>query len=680
MTTNSAVLAWIDEIKALVKAEKEIWIDGSREQSEELKQLAVDSGLIKPLNQKKLPGCVLHRTSVTDAARSEKRTFICYNNKEDAGPTNNWCEPSKMYSELKTVFDGIMSNRTMYIIPFCLGNPDSPLCRAGVMITDSIYVVLNTLLLTRCGKTAVDYLDNCGDNWFKGLHSIGTTRTLRPQSEDNRYICHFPEDNAVWAANTGYGVSAFLSKKSIALRLISRKAYEEGWFAEHMAVIEIERPGKKEPFYIAAAFPAGAGKTSLAMMEVSPVYAEKGYKVRCVSEDVAWLKKGADGRLWAVNPETGIFGALPGVSAASNPNVIAAAQKDAIYTNTAHRLDDNTVWWEGMTDEEIVNAVNWRGNPWDNLRPEVPENEEDGENLSEQTGDSENSETEINDNDYSDDINQDDFEKEDDEDDEEEIAEEITDEIDDDEIITDSPLLAATHPLKRGAHSGSRFTASIHGCPNLSEKWDSPEGVPISAIVFGGRRTKSVPLVYQSFDWVHGVFVGTILGTESVNPIKPSAAVVRREPMAMMQFCGYNMGDYWTHWLKLGKKLGRNAPKIFNVNWFKNGLNNKPLWPGFGENIRVLDWIIRRTENNPDRPGIIETAVGYVPKAEDIDISGIEAPDFSAETLKNLLSVDKALWKEDVNGVKQLYSKFGDKLPEVLKDQLVDLEKRLMNS
>ncbi|MCL1903640.1 MAG: phosphoenolpyruvate carboxykinase (GTP) [Oscillospiraceae bacterium] len=671
MTTNPAILNWVSEIKALVKPEKEIWIDGTKEQAAELKRIATEAGILTPLNQEKLPGCTLHRTTVADAARSEQRTFICCEEKEEAGPSNNWKHSDEAYEELRELFKGVMEKRTMYVIPFCLGHPDSPLCRAGIKITDSIYVVLNTVILARCGKSAIDLLDNCGENWFRGLHSTGNRD---PKGEDNRYICHFPKDNSVWAINTGYGVNAFLSKKSISLRLASRLAKAEGWLAEHMAIIEVEKPDG-DVIYLAAAFPSGAGKTSLAMLDLPETYTKKGYKVRCISEDIAWLKKGTDGRLWAFNPESGVFGSLPGINAASNPNIIAMASKNTIYANTALNLDDNTVWWEGMNDEEITNAIDWRGNPWDNIRPEMPE-------IPVQADDEAYDEADEND-DYLDDAIDDEDIDNNDEDDIGDDTQDDDNEDDDDEADDErSASSYLTVNTKRGAHSGSRFTAALEECACLSEKWNGAEGVPISAIIFGGRRSKAVPLVYQAFDWTHGVFVGSILGTESVTPAKPNSPVVRREPMAMLRYCGYNMGDYWKHWLKMGKRLGRNAPKIFNVNWFKMGPNGKPLWPGFGENIRVLDWIIRRVETKAGavKPGIIESPVGYVPKAEDIDISGLEGLDFTVETIQSLLYVDKILWKEDVNGAKQLYAKFGERLPEELKEQLIDLEKRLMNA
>ncbi|MCL2070957.1 MAG: phosphoenolpyruvate carboxykinase (GTP) [Oscillospiraceae bacterium] len=705
MTTNPTVLNWVEEIKSLVKPEKEVWIDGSKEQIEELRQLAAESGVIKPLNPEKLPGCAIHRTSALDAARTEKRTFICCDKKEEAGPTNNWKNPDEAYFELSRLFEGVMENRTMYIIPFCLGVPDSPLFRAGVKITDSIYVALNTVMLARTGKIAVDYLDalctpvslgateeaesaevsqtaetfdssksddnpellktpyyargSRANDWFKGLHSVGAPQH---DGKDNRYICHFPEDNSVWAINTSYSAAAFLSKKAVALRLMSRRAKREGWLAEHMAIIEV-RDSDGDVTYIAAAFPSGTGKTSLAMMNLPEVYKQRGYQVRCISEDIAWLKKGADGRLYATNPEIGVFGMLPSVNAESNPNVIATAQKNAIFTNVAHLLDDNTVWWEGMNDEEISNAIDWRGEPWDNIDDESPE---DSANSIEGDVDT-------------DAVSRDDLKKADSGDNDD------NDEEEGDEIETTSRTTVSIYNqpyVKRGAHSNSRFTAPIENCPCLSPEFNSPEGVPISAIIFGGRRTKAIPLVYQSFDWVHGVFMGSVLGTESAKLVKPSAIVVRRDPMAMLRYCGYNMADYWRHWLKMGKRLGRNAPKIFNVNWFKIGADNKAVWPGFGENIRVLDWIIRRISEKPGREkcGIIESPVGYMPKAEDIDITGLESEEFGIQTVESLLYIDKTVWKEDVNGIKQLYAKFGDKLPDELKEQLVDLEKRLLNA
>jgi phosphoenolpyruvate carboxykinase (GTP) len=678
MTTNPTVLNKVEEIQALVKPENVVWIDGTAEQITELTQQAVDSGVMKPLNSDKLPGCMLHRTSINDAARTEQRTFVCTENAAEAGPANNWLKPREAKTKLNELFNGIMTGRTMYVIPILLGNPQSPLCKAGVEITDSVFVVLNTVVLTKCGKEAITLLDSLVGRdtlgtpqedlntpqdepsipqWFFGVHSMGVNNPRFPNpnpetKEDNRYICHFPQENSVWAINTGYGANAFLSKKSMALQLASITAKQEGWLAEHMMILELEDPSG-ELTYIAAAFPSGCGKTTLAMMDVPQIYAEKGYKIRCVSDDVAWLRKGQDGRLWAINPETGIFGCAPGVNAKTSPNVFAAAQKNTIFTNVVHNLDDDTVWWEGMTaDNEqpsIENALDWRGNEFkfEEIIIDVAGNIEGSDNsdsfdtpqADEYPEDSENGEA----------------------------------------AEAPEQSASAVRPLtivKKGAHPNSRFTAPITNCPNLSPKYGNPEGVPISAIIFGGRRSKAVPLVYQSFDWEHGVFVGTVLGTEPI--IAPgtgsNSSSIRRDPMAMLSYCGYNMADYWQHWLKMGKKLGRNAPKIFNVNWFKAGEDGVPIWPGFGENIRVLEWVLKRLKQ---KCSIVETPLGYSPKAEDIDLEGL---DLDAEKLKTLFSVDKLQWKEDVNSIKQFYAKFGNRLPEKLKEQLIDFEKRLVNS
>jgi phosphoenolpyruvate carboxykinase (GTP) len=627
MTTNPAVLNQVDEIKALTKPEKVVWIDGSTEQIERLRQLAVDTGLITPLNAEKLPGCVLHRTRQGDAARAEARTFICTETKEEAGVANNYACPDEMHTRLNEMFDGVMSGRTMYVIPFRLGD------RFGIEITDSVYVVLNTVILADCG--ADSKIPDSG--FFFGVHSMGSEGV---PTEDNRYICHFPAENAVWAINTGFGASAFLTKESFSLKLASCIARKEGWLAEHMAILEIETPGEtgSEITYIAAAFPSGCGKTTLAMLDLPQSYAEKGYKVRCIGDDVAWLRKGKDGRLWAINPESGIFGLAPGLNAEKSPSVLASAQKNSIFTNVVHDTDNNTVWWEHLGSEASENLLDWKGNPW--IMPEIPAEEDDDE------------------------------------------LEAGLPALEDAEVIespdvVDSEAELAIPPVKvektvRGAHSNSRFTAPIADCPSLSPAYERAEGVPISAIIFGGRRSKTVPLVYQSFDWEHGVFVGSILGSETAG-----VNTVRRDPMAMLPYCGYNMADYWAHWLKMGKKLGPKAPRIFNVNWFKHGDDKKPVWPGYGENIRVLDWVVRRVTSSR-RCGIVESPVGYLPKIEDIDLEGLPES-FTGETVKFLLAVEKAQWKEDVNAVKQFYAKFGTQLPDKLREQLIDLEKRLLN-
>jgi len=573
------------------------------------------------------------------------------------------------------------------VIPFLLGNPgESAPYKAGIEITDSIYVVLNMVVLAKCGKVAADVLDSIissreaevdtesdtdtgtDTDWYLGVHSTGSDI---PQSEDNRYICHFPNENEVWAVNTGFGVNAFLTKESIALRLASCTARKEGWLAEHMAILEIQTPTEGDPknpktTYIAAAFPSGCGKTSLAMLDVPKSYADRGYKVRCISEDIAWLKKGKDGRLWAANPEAGIFGLAFGLNGESNPNVLTAANKDSIFTNTAFNSDDDTVWWENLNNlkdsEESANLLDWKGNEFkfEEILSQVEDDIEDDIIDDFAVVDEVDDYVEV-----------DDFEQQFEQDDGFGEAHE-TAAVDGAAEPVKPKATPKPAPARRAAHSNSRFTVPITNCPNLSEKYGDADGVPISAIVFGGKRSKTVPLVYQAFDWEHGVFVGSVLGSE---PTTGSSNTVRRDPMAMLPYCGYNMADYWRHWLKMGKKLGRNAPKVFNVNWFKIGENGTPVWPGYGENIRVLDWIVERVSSK--KFSIIETPVGYTPKAVDIDIDGLEG--MNDELLIKLLSVEKAPWKEDVNSVKQFYAKFGDKLPEELKKQLIDLEKRLMN-
>ncbi|MCL2633972.1 MAG: phosphoenolpyruvate carboxykinase (GTP) [Oscillospiraceae bacterium] len=590
MTKNQSILNWVEEMSILTKPADVVWIDGSDEQIADLRQKAVDSGIIKPLCQDKLPGCAVHRTAVHDAARSEQKTFICSPNEKDVGPTNNWCAPDEMYDTLHKLFDGVMRGRTMYVIPFSMGPVGSKLSKVGIKITDSIFVVLNTFILARCGKLALDSLGDESNDWVRGMHSTGQL------DDENRYIAHFPLDNAVWSINSGSGGNALLTKKCIALRNASYQGKSEGWLAEHMLIIGVERP-EKDTVYIAAALPSHCGKTNLAMLVPPEGYAKNGYKVWCVSDDVAWLKQGTDGKLWAINPENGFFGVAPDTNNKTNPNAISTVQKNTIFTNVVHNLDDNSVWWEGLNDDKITNAVDWKGNPWNSDSSE------------------------------------------------------------------------------KGAHTNARFTAPASDCPCISPEHDNAEGVPISAFIFGGKRAKTLPLVYQAFDWKHGVFVGSIVGTEVASGLTGSSVSVRRDPMAMLPFCGYNMADYFGHWLKMGDRLGRNAPKVFNVNWFRTNDEGNFVWPGYGENMRVLDWIIERVCGNK---GVVETPIGYEPKPEDINIDGLEDAGITLDVIKELLSVDKVLWKEEVNGIKQFYTKFGDRLPEEMKTQLVDLEKRLL--
>ncbi|MBE7092406.1 MAG: phosphoenolpyruvate carboxykinase (GTP) [Clostridiales bacterium] len=589
MTKNVKLLSWVDEMAALTKPENIMWIDGSHEQLEALRKEALATGELIKLNEEKLPGCYLHRSALNDVARVEQRTFICTSTEEGAGPTNNWMAPSEAYAKLGSLFDGAMKGRTMYVIPYSMGPVGSEFSKIGIELTDSIYVVVSMAIMTRMGKAVLDQL---GDGDFvKGLHSKAQL------SEEDRYICHFPEDNAIWSINSGYGGNVLLGKKCFALRIASYLANKEGWMAEHMLILGIENP-KGEVKYIAAAFPSACGKTNLAMLIPPELYKKEGYKVWCVGDDIAWLRQGPDGRLWAINPENGFFGVAPGTNAHSNFNALASTTKNAIFTNVALNTNDNTVWWEGMTDEKPEHAIDWKGNEW---TPDM-------------------------------------FDKKD----------------------------KSTY----AAHPNSRFTAPAENCPCISSEFNSGAGVPISAIIFGGRRAKTAPLVYQSRDWQHGVFVGSTMASETTAAAAGAVGVVRRDPMAMLPFIGYNANDYFAHWLNMGKKLGDKAPKIFNVNWFRTDDEGHFIWPGFGDNMRVLMWILGRCDGTMDAE---ETAIGFVPKAEDINIEGL---DITLDTVKDLLNVDTQLWKEETVGIDEFYNKLG-RVPEELQGELKTLKANL---
>ena len=469
LTNNKNVLNWVDEMVALCKPDQVVWIDGSDEQLDALKAEAISTGEMKALNEEKLPGCLLHRTKENDVARVESRTFICSRKEEDAGPTNNWCDPKEMYAKLTPMYDGVMKGRTMYVIPYSMGPIGSPLAKVGVELTDSIYVVLNMDIMTRMGKAAFENLGETSNDFVRGLHSKADI------DPENRYIVHFPEDNTIWSINSGYGGNVLLGKKCFALRIASYQGKNEGWMAEHMLILGIENP-QGEVKYITAAFPSACGKTNLAMLIPPEVYKKAGYKVWTVGDDIAWLKPGPDGRLYAINPENGFFGVAPGTNAKSNFNALESTKKNTIFTNVVNNLDDNTVWWEGLDKNPPENAIDWLGNEWNG-----------------KTSD------------------------------------------------------------KKGAHPNSRFTAPAENCPCISSEFNNPAGVPISAMVFGGRRAKTAPLVYQSFDWEHGVFVGSTMASETTAAATGAVGVVRRDPMAMLPFCGYHMGDYFQHWLDMGK-------------------------------------------------------------------------------------------------------------------------------
>ena len=592
LTQNKSILSWIDEKVELVKPDKIVWIDGSKEQIEALRKEACSTGELIKLNEELLPDCYYHRTAVNDVARVEDRTLICSKKEEDAGPTNHWMDPEKAYKMLYDIARDSYKGRTMYVIPYSMGPIGSPLAKVGIELTDSIYVVLNMCIMTRVGKKVLEVLGDSND-WVRGLHCKCDI------DAEKRWICQFPEDNTIISVNSGYGGNVLLGKKCFALRIASYQGKNEGWQAEHMLILGIENP-KGEVKYICAAFPSACGKTNLAMLIPPEGYRKKGYKVWCVGDDISWIRKGKDGRLYAINPENGFFGVAPGTNEKSNPNALASTKRGTIFTNVARNLDNNTVWWEGLDKNPPVNAEEWTGN-----KVNGPEYKAEGKNL---------------------------------------------------------------------AHPNSRFTAPAVNCPCISSEFENPEGVPISAFVFGGRRAKLAPLVYQSRDWNHGVFVGSIMASETTAAAAGAVGVVRRDPMAMLPFCGYNMGDYWKHWIDIGKTLDPDkAPKIFNVNWFRKDDEGNFMWPGFGDNLRVLEWILKRCDGEVDAQ---ETAIGYIPYAKDINIEGLEG-EVSLESLESILDVDKSLWANEADGIAEFYQKFGDKLPKELADELDTLKANL---
>ena len=589
LTQNKTVIDWIEEKIALVSPDEVMWIDGSEEQLDALRAKACETGEMTKLNEDLLPGCLLHRTKPNDVARVENRTFICAESADQAGPTNNWMDPAEAYKMLYDIARDSYKGRTMYIIPYSMGPVGSPFSKIGVELTDSIYVVLNMAIMTRIGKKVMDTLGDSND-WVRGLHC---SCDIDPEK---RYICQFPQDNTIISVNSAYGGNVLLGKKCFALRIASYQGWKESWQAEHMLILGLENP-KGEVKYICAAFPSACGKTNLAMLIPPEGYRNKGYKIWCVGDDISWIRKGPDGRLYAINPENGFFGVAPGTNEKSNPNALAATRKNTIFTNVALNLDNNTVWWEGLDKNPPENAIDWQGRPWNGKTSE-----------------------------------------------------------------------------EKGAHPNSRFTAPAVNCPCISSEFENPAGVPISAIVFGGRRAKLAPLVYQSRSWNHGVFVGSIMASETTAAAAGAVGVVRRDPMAMLPFCGYNMADYWQHWIDIGAGLDEDkAPKIFNVNWFRKDDDGNFLWPGFGDNMRVLEWIIKRCEGKVDAE---ETAIGFVPKAEDINLEGIE-DEVSEDQLKEILSVDNSLWEDEAKGIEEFYAKFGDRLPKALSDELNTLKANL---
>ena len=590
LTKNPNVLKWVEEMTALTKPDKVVWIDGSKEQIDALKAEAISTGEMIELNQEKLPGCLYHRTLPNDVARVEDRTFICCKNKEDAGPTNNWMDPDEMKAMLTPMYDGAMKGRTMYVIPYSMGPIGSPLAKVGVEVTDSIYVVLNMNIMTRMGKQAFENLGDESNDFVRGLHSKADV------DPEKRYIVQFPEDNAIWSINSAYGGNVLLGKKCFALRIASYQGKNEGWMAEHMLILGVKKPDG-EVKYITAAFPSACGKTNLAMLIPPEGYKKDGYEVFTVGDDIAWMKQGEDGRLYAINPENGFFGVAPGTNEKSNYNALASTMKDTIFTNVAINNDDNTVWWEGLDKNPPVDATEWKGS-----KVNGPEYSAAGNNL---------------------------------------------------------------------AHPNSRFTAPAINCPCISSEFENPQGVPVEAIVFGGRRAKCAPLVYQSRDWQHGTFVGATMASETTAAAAGAVGVVRRDPMAMKPFVGYNMATYWGHWLEMGKKLGDKAPKIFHVNWFRKDDEGHFMWPGFGDNMRVLLWILNRCAGKVDA---VESEIGYLPKPEDIDLTGLEDENVD---INGLLTIDKQVWLEDVANIEEYFAQFGDLLPQEMADELAKLKANL---
>jgi phosphoenolpyruvate carboxykinase (GTP) len=570
LTQNAHLTAWVDEMAKLCKPDRVVWCDGSETEKKRLTEEAVAQKVLIPLDQKKWPGCYFHHSNSNDVARVEHLTFICTPTKEEAGPTNNWMDPKEAYQKLGGLFEGSMKGKTMYVVPYVMGPAASPAAKVGVEVTDSIYVALNMGIMTRMGRVALDLLGNRAD-FNKGLHSV------RDCDPEKRFICHFPQDNAIWSVGSGYGGNALLGKKCLALRIASYLARNEGWLAEHMLILEAESP-EGETSYVAAAFPSACGKTNFAMM--IPPKTFDGWSIRTVGDDIAWLRVGENGQLWAVNPEAGYFGVVPGTNFKTNPNAMRSIERDTIFTNVA-RTADGDVWWEGKDNEPFAEMIDWKGQPW------------------------------------------------------------------------------KKGSTDKAAHPNSRFTAPMRNNPALSKFADDPKGVPISALIFGGRRSTTVPLVLQSFNWSHGVFLGATMGSETTAAAVGLKEGVRRDPMAMLPFMGYDAGTYLQHWLDMQGRIP-NPPKIFMVNWFRKGADGKFLWPGYGENMRALKWILDRAHG---RTGAKETVVGYVPRPEDLNTSGLGLSD---DVLRQITAVNLDEWQEELESEKEWFDKLGKTLPRPL--------------